>query len=360
MMPPLLSVNNLKWNIKDKSILDVEKLAIYSGDHLALIGPNGSGKSSLVKILAYLEQPSSGSVVLNIPEIGSSLVNKRRQMGVVFQEALLLNMTVKENIAYGLKLRKLRHGLNERVEYWLEKLKIAHLANRYPKNLSGGEAQRTSIARALALEPKILFLDEPFSSLDAPTKAQMLEDIGGIIKQAQITSVFITHDFSDIPFMANKVMVISQGELVQQGSWEDILNQPVNEDVANLVGADVQLKGEIIKAGENLEIKLEKGYVISAAQNNSTDKITIGQKVQLFIRPEEVALNSGAEKANTFQGEVQKISPYGFQYKLTVDCGFPLKVVIDKAQFLNEKPFVGSRVKLQIAPERIHLINQEK
>lgn len=353
MGKPILEAEKILWRVKEKTIIDIDSLKIYEGEHVALIGPNGSGKSSLLKLISFLTQPTAGKVTLHIAGMeGSSIIEKRRQMAVVFQEPLLLNMNVYDNVAYGLKVRKQKKQIKEKVEYWLDKLKIKDLRYRYPKNLSGGEAQRVSIARAMTLEPKILFLDEPFSALDAPTKEQLLEELSLIIKQTKVTSIFITHDFSDIPFMAEKVVVLYNGKIVQQGKYEEIFYQPASEEVAFLVGADNKYTGILIDHGV---MQLSTGHMLKC-DKSKCHTVAKGKKLKAFVRSEDVAMGSG--KINNYTGFVIKISPHGLQYKLTIQSndGFIVSTIIDKHQYLSLKPHMGLEVTVNIPSNRIHLI----
>lgn len=352
---PLIEAKNLVWSIKDKIIVDIESFKMYPGEHVALIGPNGSGKSSLFKLLAFLQKPTKGDIDFNTISGSKSLVEKRREMAVIFQEPLLLNMTVFDNVAYGLQLRKEKVNVKDQVEFWLEKLKISHLKNRYPKNLSGGESQRVSIARALALKPRILFLDEPFTALDAPTKAQLLEEMNILIKQSNITSLFITHEFSEIPFLADKVYAMSDGRIVQNGSLEDIFYRPINEDVANLVGADNQYEVEIMeKISQDNYLVREKDSLFVLRVNVKNSTLHLGQRVKAFIRSEDVGY--GSSEANSFQGNIKRIMPFGMNYKLTLDAGLEISLIISKQQFLEISPKINDRISVGIKSDRVHLI----
>ncbi|MCL6478424.1 MAG: energy-coupling factor ABC transporter ATP-binding protein, partial [Peptococcaceae bacterium] len=167
----ILQVKNLCWGVAGKTLINIDNFVLHKGETIALIGPNGAGKSSLVKLLALLEKPQQGEIIFNGRQVTGSPLQVRRQMAMVFQEALLLSGSVFGNVAQGLRFRGLpRDQITRRVNYWLKKLQIAHLADRHIRYLSGGEAQRVSIARALALEPQVLFLDEPFAALDLPTR----------------------------------------------------------------------------------------------------------------------------------------------------------------------------------------------
>ena len=356
MVAPILEAKNLLWKVKNKTIVNINKFQICSGEHIALIGPNGSGKSSLIKLLAFLEKPSAGEIIFQGIGPKSSVIDKRREMAVVFQEPLLLNMKVYDNVAYGLKLRRSNVNIKERVDYWLGKLNISHLKNRYPKNLSGGEAQRTSIARALALEPKILILDEPFNALDAPTRAQLLEEMNLLVRQSDMTSIFITHDFSELPFLADKIFVMSEGEIVQQGSLEDIFYRPANEVVANLVGADNHYEVTISErySADKYNIKLNDSCISLAVHTSESQDFNPDQKLKAFIRSDDVEL--GAKGENKLDGYVKRISPHGFQFKILVDCGFELNVVISKQQFIELNLKNNDKLTVSVDPKKIHVI----
>ncbi|MDI6710377.1 MAG: ATP-binding cassette domain-containing protein [Bacillota bacterium] len=205
-------------------ILEIPAFTVRRGQVLALVGPNGAGKSSLLQVLALLQRPTAGRVlVAGETATRANNLALRRRMAVVFQDALLLDTTVRENVILGLKLRGVpRAAALERAQAWLERLGIAHLADRPARFLSGGEAQRTSLARAFALEPEVLFLDEPFSALDYPTRVGLLREMGDILKGTGITTVFVTHDYTEIPYLTRDVAVLRDGRLIREGDVEEL------------------------------------------------------------------------------------------------------------------------------------------
>ena len=221
----MLKAQKLSWIKNRKQILHGINIEITKGECLGLVGPNGSGKSSLIKILTLLEPPTSGKILLNNQEIPSNIpLEIRRKIAVVFQDPLLLIMNVFLNIAVGLKIRGLRKTLiEERVEYWLASFGISHLTKQHVRSLSGGEAQRVSLARAFALNPEILFLDEPFSSLDAPTTEELLIDLNRVFQSTGITSLIVSHDFREIKHLTNRVYVMLKGEIQTSGLTAEIL-----------------------------------------------------------------------------------------------------------------------------------------
>ncbi|MTI81274.1 MAG: ABC transporter ATP-binding protein [Firmicutes bacterium] len=229
----LLAVKNTKMVKSKRVILDVPLLELRHGEVLSLMGHNGAGKSTLLKILALLQVPTQGNVYFKGEEVSNSNVLKfRRQMAAVLQEPLLLDTTVYKNAAVGLQLRKVdRKEVNKRVMHWLERLGVEHLAKYSVRNLSGGEAQRVSLARALVLEPQVIFLDEPFSALDTPTRESLLAELRDILYEQSMTAVFVTHDYREIPQLANRVVELSQGKILHQGTPEKVLKYKLNKVV---------------------------------------------------------------------------------------------------------------------------------
>ncbi|MFZ5647075.1 MAG: ATP-binding cassette domain-containing protein [Bacillota bacterium] len=212
-----------------KEILSVNGLELHKGEFLSVVGPNGAGKSTLLLVLALLVPPSSGQIrFMGEVVTGKNSLSFRRRMAVVFQEPLLLNTTVFNNVAQGLKFRGVpRKEASRRVVYWLDRLGIAHLSDRGARNLSGGEAKRVSLARALALQPEVLFLDEPFTALDFPTRSELVNDLGDIIRESGITTFFVTHDYFEIPgitWLRGNTAVVSEGSIVYRGRTKDFFD----------------------------------------------------------------------------------------------------------------------------------------
>jgi tungstate transport system ATP-binding protein len=220
----VLNANNITLVKHNKQILNIPSFSLQRGEVVTLLGPNGAGKSSLLQILAMLQEPTTGTVKFRGETAHrGNVLSFRRRMAVVFQEALLLNTTVFNNVAQGLKIRKVdRDAIYGRVNHWLEKMGVAHLSQRMPRFLSGGEAQRVSLARAFALEPEVLFLDEPFSALDYSTRITLLLEIGKLLKEAGITTVFVTHDYSEIEYLTREVALLQQGSIIFRGRWDQL------------------------------------------------------------------------------------------------------------------------------------------
>lgn len=217
------------WNM-----LQVDSLDIQRGETLAVVGPNGAGKSTLLLALARLLQPSRGDILY----AGESLedldeLEYRRRISIVFQAPLLMDMTVEQNVALGLKFRGTpKNEVQARVGEWMRQLGVESLAKRRASRLSGGEAQRVSLARAFVLEPELLLLDEPFSALDPPTRSRLIQDLYHLLEKEHRTAVFVTHNMNEAAKLGHRIAVITGGVLRQVGTLEAIKSHPADQAVA--------------------------------------------------------------------------------------------------------------------------------
>ncbi|MHC1742880.1 MAG: ABC transporter ATP-binding protein [Syntrophobacteraceae bacterium] len=227
MTRTMLRAENLKWHQARRDILSIRELSLAAGEVLALVGPNGAGKSSLLLTLALLQPPTEGSIWIDGERAhNGNRLPLRRRMATVFQEPHLLDFSVQRNVIWALRMRGIgQKEATARTNQWLDRFGIAHLADRAARRLSGGEAQRTSLARAFALQPDILFLDEPFSALDYPSRTKLLADLGSFIKETRTTTFFVTHDFSEIPHLADRVAVLNEGRVIRDGTVVEVFGE---------------------------------------------------------------------------------------------------------------------------------------
>jgi tungstate transport system ATP-binding protein len=237
-MSALLEVRDLLVYREKRLVLEIEYLSIQKGEVLAIVGPNGTGKSSLLLSLARLLKPDSGTIFwegVSLQEQNS--LSYRRRIALVLQEPLLLDLPVHNNVALGLHYRGLPAAqIDKSVLRWLKRFGIESLANRPGSQLSGGEAQRVSLARAFAINPELLLLDEPFSALDAPTRLRLLDDLKLILTEIGTTTIFVTHDLKEAARLSTRVVVMLDGRIAQAGVPTDVFANPVSEAVASFLG----------------------------------------------------------------------------------------------------------------------------
>jgi tungstate transport system ATP-binding protein len=358
---PILEARNLEVKRGGTTILHVPYLLIQEGEILSLIGPNGAGKTTLLQTLSYLLKPFQGEIHFKGEKVNSNhpAFEYRRKLAMVFQEPLLFDTTVFDNVASGLKIRGIkRMEIRSRVIENLERFGIGHLIDRSAKTLSGGEAQRTSLARAFALQPEVLLLDEPFASLDPPTRESLIEDLERILRQTQTTTIFATHDRLEALRLSDRIAVMDGGKIFQIGSPEEVMNHPVDEFVASFVGVETILAGKVIRKDAGTFITTILGYEIEAVGDAS-----LGESVVLCIRPENVILstlppNTMTSARNQFHGKIEKIVPLGLYQKVQLNCGFPLVVYVTNQSLENLSLKEGREVTASFKATAIHVIRR--
>ena len=239
--------------------LDNVSLAIADRSLTALLGPSGSGKSTLLRVIAGLEKPDTGQVVLGGRD-ATALVPQRRQVGFVFQHyAAFRHMTVRDNIAFGLKVQRRSKGeIREKVDDLLSLVQLQAFAHRYPAQLSGGQRQRMALARALAVEPRVLLLDEPFGALDARVRAELREWLRRLHDEVHVTTVFVTHDQEEAMDVADRIAVMNHGRIEQTGKPRDLYEHPANEFVMSFVGPAGRFDGAWVRP-HDFAVLLEPG-----------------------------------------------------------------------------------------------------
>ena len=236
-MTCLLEIRDLEVQRGDHTALVVEALDVQQGEVLALVGPNGAGKTTLLLTLAHLIPIRRGEIrFASRPLQDWDALEYRRKLSIVFQDPLLFDMSVAQNVGQGLAFRGMpKQEIKQRTEQWLALLGVAALAGRRASELSGGEAQRVSLARALVLDPQLLLLDEPFAALDPPARARLLEDLSGLLARDQRTTIFVTHDLKEAARLAHRIGVVVGGRLRQVGTARHIKAHPADSDVAEFL-----------------------------------------------------------------------------------------------------------------------------
>jgi tungstate transport system ATP-binding protein len=335
MAETVLTLRDILVRYGDSVALEIAALDLLPREILAIIGPNGGGKSTLLRVMGLLQHPTHGTVLFHGENaLNGNSLKLRRRIATVFQEPLLLNATVDENAALGLKLRGVPgREIARRLDPWLERLGIAHLGGRAARSLSGGEAQRTSLARALVLEPEILLLDEPFAALDPTSREALLRDFQSIIKESGVTAVFVTHDRSEAFCLASRVGVLHHGRLLQVGQREEVFRRPATVAGAEIVGVENRLPGVVEDyEGEFTIICFNRNRLKVAG------KFKRGAQVVVCLRPEEVVIRPRSfetKDSNSLPGKIMSISPGMLHERITLDCdGLQVVVLVDRNECL--------------------------
>jgi sulfate transport system ATP-binding protein len=253
----MIAVRDVRKSFGDFVALDDVSLEIPDGSLTSLLGPSGSGKSTLLRIIAGLEQPDGGTVEIHGTD-ATNVPPQRRGIGFVFQHyAAFKHMTVRDNVAFGLTIRKQpKARIAERVDELLEVVGLAGYHERYPNQLSGGQRQRMALARALAVEPKVLLLDEPFGALDAKVRAELREWLRRLHDEVHVTTVLVTHDQEEAMTVSDHIAVMDHGRIEQVGGPRELYDQPANAFVMGFLGP-VSRVGERLVRPHDIEISLE-------------------------------------------------------------------------------------------------------
>ncbi|HEY0521075.1 MAG TPA: sulfate ABC transporter ATP-binding protein [Ilumatobacteraceae bacterium] len=243
-----IRAQNVVKKFGDFVALDNVSVDIPTGSLTALLGPSGGGKSTLLRIIAGLEQPDSGSIEI-AGEDSTTLPPQRRNVGFVFQHyAAFKHMTVRGNVAFGLEIRKRpKKEVRDRVDELLGLVHLSQFADRYPSQLSGGQRQRMALARALAVEPQVLLLDEPFGALDAKVRKELRDWLRRLHDEVRVTTVFVTHDQEEAMEVADEIVVINNGAVEQIGTPDQLYDRPVNDFVMNFLGPVTNLGGTAVR-----------------------------------------------------------------------------------------------------------------
>jgi tungstate transport system ATP-binding protein len=360
MAETLLALQEIEVRYADIRNLEIPALMLARGEVLAIMGPNGAGKSTLLRIMGLLQPPSKGKIYFQGKQVkqGDGLA-VRRHMATVFQEPLLVNSSLYENVALGLKLRGFdRRSIEQRVKPWLDRLAISHLVDRHASSLSGGEAQRASLARAFVLDPELLLLDEPFSALDPPTRETLLVELEAILRQTGITTVFVTHEWQEAFALGDRVGVLMGGEILQIGPAAEVFMRPVSLQVAKFVGIASQISGvvEWTRAGLS-SIRFGGGSI------NIPGNFQPGERVLFCIRPEEIRLGLSGQETLISNGvlrlkaKVAKIVPWGSQYRVVLDCaGTSLVALATRPSLLDLNLRQEDEVVASFHPAAVHVI----
>jgi putative spermidine/putrescine transport system ATP-binding protein len=285
---------------------------MVKGEFLTMLGPSGSGKTTCLMMLAGFETATSGQIMLDGQSINNVAPHKR-DIGMVFQNyALFPHMTVAENLAFPLQVRKMNKSeITEKVNHALKMVRLDHFANRRPAQLSGGQQQRVAVARALVFEPKLVLMDEPLGALDKNLREEMQYEIKHIHEDLGVTMLYVTHDQVEALTMSDRIAVFDDGIVQQLASPHKLYDEPTNAFVANFIGENNRLMGKVVSVdGENCAVELAGGGGLVQAKKINVDGV--GSETTLSLRPERVIVNPGeGECANTCGAMVEELIYHG-------------------------------------------------
>ncbi len=320
-----ISVQQVSKQFGEFKALDRVSLEVKEGTLLALLGPSGSGKSTLLRVIAGLEPPDSGSIVINGQDT-THIDVRQRNIGFVFQHyALFKHMTIRQNIAFGMEIRKRpKREVQKRVEELLELVQLTGLGNRYPSQLSGGQRQRIALARALAVEPQVLLLDEPFGALDAKVRKELRAWLRRLHDEVHVTSVFVTHDQEEAMEVADEIVVMNQGRIEQVGTPAEIYDHPATPFVMSFIGPV---------------------NVLPSSARLFSDNGLEPVQAEMFIRPHDIQVQT-APTDSAAAALVKRVIHMGWevQVELTLGDGQVVTAHISREQLAELKLEPGQKV----------------
>jgi spermidine/putrescine transport system ATP-binding protein len=331
---------------------------VAAGEFFSLLGPSGCGKTTTLRCIAGFETPSEGSIVLAGKEI-TGVPAHRRDVGLVFQSyALFPHLSVFDNVAFGLRLRKLaKADIDERVGRILDLVGLAALAARYPAQLSGGQQQRVAIARSTVLEPRLLLFDEPLSNLDLKLRVQMRAELRDLQRRLGKTSIYVTHDQTEALALSDRIAVLSQGRIEQVGRPAEIYDTPATAFVADFIGSSNLIETRIVaKANGTTELRASSGLALRIGPVDEA----VGDRLLILVRPERIRLDPAPEPGvNRIEAEVDDLTYLGEDIHLRVMPreGAALSVALKSGRETRALRR-GAKVALAIDPEDVHALRR--
>jgi len=320
-MEEVLRIENLVKSFGDVNVLKHIDLAVQEGEFISLLGPSGCGKTTMLRILAGLEEPTSGRIIVKGNDM-KGIPPYKRYNGMVFQNyALFPHLTVEQNILFGLQMHSVeKKQARTMVQDVIELTHLQGLEKRYPREMSGGQQQRVALARALVLHPNLLLLDEPLSNLDAKLRKEMQIEIRNIQQKLHVTTVFVTHDQEEALVMSDRIAVMNRGVIEQVGKPDELYEFPATKFVANFIGTANILEGKLVEDLDGSLGKVELGSDTVVITNRQ--HVKVGDTVMFSLRPERITLrkdgNSLGAGWNIQKGKIQSKNYLGKSTKFQI------------------------------------------
>ena len=352
-----LSLSGAEVRYGSRRVLQIDSLELPAGTTLALLGPNGSGKSTLLRVLALLERPSAGSLTLlgePVRDGEGQRLALRRRTATVFQDPLLTDQSVFDNVAMGLRFRSLSGAeVATRVGCWLQRFGVGHLAGRRARELSGGEAQRVSLARAFVLEPEILFLDEPFGSLDLQGREALALELEVILREARIATVLVTHDRGEAQMLADQVAVLLDGRISQCAPVRTVFERPASPAVARFLGVENLLP--VSRSGPD-EVRIADQLIALAVPPGIARPLACLRAEDVHLSPAGTPAVPGSVRLSA---RVVHVIPYGVPYRVHLDAGVPLIALAARRTLDRLGVAPGVQLVASFDPGGLHLLEDD-
>lgn len=354
MADPFLSIQHVEKSFGATKVVQDFNLDVEAGEFVSFLGPSGCGKTTVLRMVAGFEEPSVGRIVVGGKDI-TRLRPNQRNIGMVFQAyALFPNLTVAQNIGFGLKVAGAsRSDIDKRVAEMLALISLPQMADRYPYQLSGGQQQRIALARALAPKPKLLLLDEPLSALDAKVRVSLREEIRSIQKSLGITTIFVTHDQEEALSISDRIAVMYNGKAEQVGTPFEIYNRPATRFVANFVGTLNVLEGTVSDALAG-RVRVNNQEI---ALKSKLDGSKAGDTLSLALRPEAISLGSRPGNDASLSGKIADVHFLGSVIRVRVGVG-ESSISLDTFNSpTTPPPAVGEKAEISFSSEDVLILN---
>jgi putative spermidine/putrescine transport system ATP-binding protein len=350
-----LTLSNISKQFADAYAVEDFNLDVEKGEFVSFLGPSGCGKTTTLRMVAGFEMPTSGKITLGGADITHKAPNQRN-VGMVFQSyALFPNMTVSQNIGFGLRVRKASDKeIKDRVKEMVSLVNLEKHADKYPFQLSGGQQQRVSLARALAIRPDVLLLDEPLSALDAKIRVSLRAQIREIQRRLGITAIFVTHDQEEALSISDRIVVMYDGNVEQVGSPFEIYNFPRTPFVANFVGSLNTANAEVVDPEKGV-LSMDGVKLLSAAKMDGLKK---GDRVRIAIRPERFSFASEGKKPNVLDAQIENITFLGSVVRVHILLG-KTKFTMDTFNYPSlELPQIGDIREVTCSREAVLILGE--
>lgn len=347
-----IRIEHAKKIYDDVAVIEELNLTIPDGALFTLLGPSGCGKTTLLRMIAGFNSIEGGDFYFG-PNRINNMEPSKRNIGMVFQNyAIFPHLTVKDNVAFGLKQKKVsKDVLEKETEKYLKLMQIDHFKDRKPDQLSGGQQQRVALARALAVNPDVLLMDEPLSNLDAKLRVDMRQAIREIQHEVGITTVYVTHDQEEAMAISDAIAVMNKGKIQQVGKPKELYHRPANEFVSTFIGRTNMLDAQLIHEGEFAYLEFSESYRLAFPLLNGVDE----QEVRVSIRPEEIYRDDAGDLEATITDSLY----LGMNTEYFVQLPFAEKMQVSEESTFNEDLGAGDKIKLRINTQKINVFTAD-